>query len=205
MTDAFGGQAHDSQTRDFDVAHVRDGTTAQIIVSGEIDMASGQRLRDAVDELQHDRAIELVVLDFERVTFMDSTGLYIALDAHQRLGGRLRVVLSPPIARLLELTGLGGRLQLIAGQSDLTGWVEGVTDHEIDNAIVAMLSVRRAEYRTGHTMHPGITASDIATSTGQPLERVELRLAELESAGRVAGPTDASEEWTRTGTSSHRP
>lgn len=74
-----------------------------------------------------------------------------------------------------------------------------MVDHELDDAIVSMLAVRRAEYRAGFTMHRGFTASDIAVRTGQPLERVELRLVELESAGRVASPTGASDEWTRTG------
>ena len=58
---------------------------------------------DRLDRLRGD--VKALTIDLSELTFMDSTGLYIALDAHQRLGGRLRVVLSPPIARLLERAG----------------------------------------------------------------------------------------------------
>jgi anti-anti-sigma factor len=198
MAHTSGDQPNHAQNFESDVRPLREGKTAQIVVTGEIDLVTGQRLRDTVEQLESDRNVEVVVLDFEGVTFMDSTGLYTVLDAHQRLGPRLRIVLSPPVARLLDITGLGRRLTVIGSTAPVSGWRdEVVTDHELDNAIVAMLGVRRAEYRTGFTMHRGITAGDIASITGQPLERVELRLLDLESVGRVTSPTEASGEWAR--------
>jgi hypothetical protein len=76
------------------------------------------------------------------------------------------------------------------------GWVEVVTDHELDRAIIAALAVQRAEYRTVHSIHRGLTANELALSTGQSVERIEARLIELKLAGRLNAPTSESEEWT---------
>lgn len=101
----------DSQAQGFDIRHVRSGSTVRIVVAGELDIATAPRLRDAV-ELECDDA-ELVVLDFEHVAFVDSAGLHALIEVHERLNGRLRVILSPPVARLLDLVGVRDRLAVL--------------------------------------------------------------------------------------------
>ena len=54
--------------------------------------------------------MELVVVDLQQITFIDSAGLGVLVGAHRRMrerGGRLRIVRPPPLVeRAFELTGL---------------------------------------------------------------------------------------------------
>jgi anti-sigma B factor antagonist len=94
--------------------HVADGT-ARILVRGELDMETGPRLEEEV------RAAEaahpaVLVLDLRQVSFFDSTGLQLVLDADVRAReeGRRFVVLpgdGEPL-RVLQLAEVTDRLQL---------------------------------------------------------------------------------------------
>jgi anti-anti-sigma factor len=95
-----------------EVQHVRTDTTLRIVVSGDIDLAAAPLLRKEIKQTI-DRDVEIVVLDFQRVTFMDSTGLHALIDAHEQLDGRLRIMPSPPVARLIEITDLHDQLPVI--------------------------------------------------------------------------------------------
>jgi anti-sigma B factor antagonist len=91
------------------------GRRTVLEAAGEIDIATAPLLAGAVDEAIAAGAAE-VALDLTDVTFMDSTGLHLLCDAHQRLGllGRRLTVICPPggARRLLELTGLDAVFEL---------------------------------------------------------------------------------------------
>ena len=82
---------------------------AGLVATGEIDAHTSPALAAAIDEAGPD-----VVLDLSGVEFVDSSGLRVLIDAHQRLadaGGGLRLVaLSEPVRRLLEISGVTGYL-----------------------------------------------------------------------------------------------
>jgi anti-anti-sigma factor len=100
--------------RPFEVAVQRDDELATIMVSGELDLATVSRLSAAVAE--HDDA-GLLVLDLTAVTFIDSTGLRVLIEADRscaRSGSRLVVLAGDgPVRRLLGLCKLDGRLALV--------------------------------------------------------------------------------------------
>jgi anti-anti-sigma factor len=89
---------------------------ARIVVGGEIDLATGPALRDALaEQMGHGQA---VVLDLSGVTFIDSSGLAVLIEAVTAAkvdGWSLGVVsnLPPAVRRLLELTGLEAVLPLV--------------------------------------------------------------------------------------------
>jgi anti-sigma B factor antagonist len=66
---------------------------------------------------------ELVIVDLRALEFMDSTGLSIIVRAHQRFGGEgctLGLVRgSPQVQRLLDLTGVADRIELVAQPEEL--------------------------------------------------------------------------------------
>jgi anti-sigma B factor antagonist len=96
------------------IAVSRDGGTRVLVVSGELDMATAPHLRAALDAESERDAPTLV--DLASLDFIDMTGLRVLLDAATDAAakGQAFEVLnpSPAVSRLLELTGLGGRLSI---------------------------------------------------------------------------------------------
>ena len=92
----------------------RDGWSI-LSASGEIDVVSAPAIRTGVVNLVAQGSTDLV-LDFERVDFIDSFGLGVMVGALKRVnshGGRLRVVIGEPRVRgVLELTGIDRVLDL---------------------------------------------------------------------------------------------
>jgi anti-sigma B factor antagonist len=71
-----------------------DKNTTTIAVSGELDLASADRLRAAIRSAENGTT-RWIILDMEELTFMDSTVLNVLLEARQRAslnGDRLRFV-----------------------------------------------------------------------------------------------------------------
>lgn len=79
-----------------------------IYVRGEFDHETAGILRDAIDEeLTED--VDVLLLDFSELTYMDSGGLSLMFDTVQRFKepGWLGVVAANPgVSRLMEITGL---------------------------------------------------------------------------------------------------
>jgi anti-anti-sigma factor len=78
---------------------------------GELDIATASSLREAIEIAARDSSVTLRV-DLSGVTFIDSTGLRVMLDADERYGTRVEFVPSQAVERLLALTHLGERLQI---------------------------------------------------------------------------------------------
>ena len=86
-------------------------TMTGLAASGEIDAHTAPALALAIDAAGID-----VTLDLAGVEFVDSSGLRVLIDAHQRLeevGGGLRLTaLSEPVRRLLEISGVADYLHI---------------------------------------------------------------------------------------------
>jgi anti-sigma B factor antagonist len=81
---------------------------------GELDIATGERVREVLDGLQQSPPGRLVI-DLSQLSFLDSTGLalFVALDKRCRENGAptLEIRPGPPaVQRLFELIGAAGRL-----------------------------------------------------------------------------------------------
>ena len=76
-------------------------------LAGEIDMETAPEVQQTLDELiESDGLFEL---DLAAVTFIDSSGLHLLLDAANRLNGSdpLTLISVPPrVLRLMEIVGL---------------------------------------------------------------------------------------------------
>jgi len=100
---------------DFEVT--RRATSHGIVVAprGEIDLATVDDVRAEVDEARHER--DVVILDLRAVTFIDSAGVRLIVEAArdlQRQDGELFVVRGgPEITRVFELVGLEGRVRML--------------------------------------------------------------------------------------------
>lgn len=93
-----------------------------IVARGELDLVTAPLLRDALkrEELQ----APVTVLDLREVGFIDSSGLSVIVECHQRTklaGMRFAVAVGPEsqVRRLLVLAGLGETLELVAEPDDV--------------------------------------------------------------------------------------
>lgn len=86
-----------------------EGAWTVLDVAGEIDLFSAPQLKEQIAELIGNRSDHLLV-NLEKVSFMDSTGLGVLLGALKRVRehrGSLALVCPPgPVHRVLTLTGL---------------------------------------------------------------------------------------------------
>lgn len=90
---------------------IKSGDEADILLVGELDVATSNRLDGRLRTVP---AESTLLLDLAGITFIDSSALRVLIAHHQRLsdaGGRFAIVnASAPARRLLEIAGLDGRL-----------------------------------------------------------------------------------------------
>ena len=96
----------DSTERPFDITTRRDGDSVLVVLSGELDLATAGQLDAAIRDAE-ETDIDRIIVDMSAITFVDSTGLSVLLDAKRRSNGRLSVTPGDhdAVTRLLELTG----------------------------------------------------------------------------------------------------
>ncbi len=99
--------------RTFQVTAHRRGGDVIIVVRGEIDALAEPAFHDYVRE----RSGARVVFDLADLTFIDSAGLQVLLDAHRR-GPAAYCGLTPRVARLFDLLGLRTRLKVYDSVDD---------------------------------------------------------------------------------------
>ena len=87
------------------------GTTAQILLAGDLDLNTAAILGPAVQHLLADPQLSCVEIDVALVSFCDSSGLSALLAAQKLAGARgVRLYLiqvGPRLEMLLDVTGLG--------------------------------------------------------------------------------------------------
>ena len=111
---------------DLSVSSTEQGAVTVVHVAGEIDVYTAPLLREVLDKQVAAGRTNLVV-DLEKVTFMDSTGLHAVLrirqDAHE-LGRRFALIRGrDQVQRLFELTGLTESLTIVDSPGQLLeGW-----------------------------------------------------------------------------------
>jgi anti-sigma B factor antagonist len=91
-------------------------------LGGELDMANAPRLADAIENASMDTRA-MVVLDLQRLQFIDSTGLRAILSARARSqehGQGLAITPgSQQVQRLLSVTGVSEHLRVIAAPDEM--------------------------------------------------------------------------------------
>ena len=91
--------------------HVRQapGDCSVVDLSGEIDVYTSPKVKDAVGELI-DRGVYHLIINLEKVRYIDSTGLGVLIGGLKRVrehGGSVNLVCSnPQIRRIFDITGL---------------------------------------------------------------------------------------------------
>jgi anti-anti-sigma factor len=108
----------------FEVTIERHGTAVHLMLTGELDISTAQRLEDDLRRVEAERP-EQIVLDLHDLAFLDSTGLRLLITADARAredGRRLEIVRSNEmVRRVLRLTRLDERLNVVDDPGALRG------------------------------------------------------------------------------------
>ena len=92
------------------------GTTAEVVLSGELDIATYEEARARLEEAERSEP-ELLVVDLAGLRFVDSTGVRLILSADERArraGRRLALRLGDGLARrVFNALGLLDRFEVI--------------------------------------------------------------------------------------------
>jgi len=103
-----------ARSEQFSVEINPDRNRVVVSVHGELDMATVPRVRESIEELRRDNC-RSILLDLCDVAFMDAQGLQLLLALQRSAqGGAWEFALrdgSPPVARILEVTGLSEHFQ----------------------------------------------------------------------------------------------
>jgi anti-sigma B factor antagonist len=85
------------------------GRRTVLVLSGELDLVSAPRLRNAIASLRSE-ATDEVVVDLSDLTYIDSVGIGLLVASRRRLDAEGRSFSvrnpAPQVLRLLEITGL---------------------------------------------------------------------------------------------------
>jgi anti-sigma B factor antagonist len=81
-----------------------------IKIIGELDVSNAHRLRAILEGISDPSP--RVIIDMSELSFMDSSGLTVLLEATRRGASVVLRQPSPVVRRLVDVTGLGGVLQI---------------------------------------------------------------------------------------------
>ena len=105
-----------------------DAGVVRIALSGDLDVSTAPTVEERLMELE-DGGAERVILDLRGLGFIDSTGLSLLINADRRArrAGRRVTIVSGTGAprRILETTGLKGRLDIVEDEPSSADAAEG--------------------------------------------------------------------------------
>ena len=104
-----------AQSSNIDIDIVERDDAVVVVVEGEVDLYGAAQFEQSLARAQDSRA-PAIVLDLDRVSFMDSAGVYVLLRFSIGERSRGRLVLTPgsrQVQRLLEVTGVRRYLSFV--------------------------------------------------------------------------------------------
>jgi len=111
---------------DLDVEAIRENSANVIALRGEIDVYTAPLLRQKIVDLVDQGALNIVI-DMEKVDFLDSTGLGVLVEGLKRVktrGGNLTLVITQDkILKIFDITGLNKAFPIYGTREDA---VQGV-------------------------------------------------------------------------------
>ncbi len=86
------------------------GTTLVVKLDGEIDQSNATEIREKIDREISIHNMKNLVLDFDKVTFMDSSGIGMLIGRVKLIkarGGKILIIRTQPqVDKIIELAGL---------------------------------------------------------------------------------------------------
>jgi anti-sigma B factor antagonist len=109
---------------EFTLHFTADRGVPTLVVTGELDIATAADFRSGIDSVIEHSDGDLV-LDMRNVTYIDSSGLSVVLDAREQLDRKQRRLIigdpSDSVTTILEICGLAERIALSVDGSEPVG------------------------------------------------------------------------------------
>ena len=160
-----------------------------VAVEGDLDLWSAPALKRTLSELL-DSGPTRLVLDLNRVGFMDSTALGVMVAIHRRLSAQQRLAIAaagPAVLRVFELSGIDTLLQVFPNRDEALSYV---TEHD---QRVAERSTQPLTSDAALLLGIASTAMPFAQSTEDQAERWLRALRNHGEAGGVLASLGLSE------------
>ena len=92
------------------IRHERIGSTLVVKLDGELDHHAASEVKDKIDREINLNKINNLILDFNKVSFMDSSGIGVIAGRYKiirALGGKIMIIrANEQVDRILEISGL---------------------------------------------------------------------------------------------------
>jgi stage II sporulation protein AA (anti-sigma F factor antagonist) len=97
--------------------------TVVVRTEGELDMLVAERLRQEVDEILSQKGVKNLILNLEKVTFIDSSGLGVIIGRYKKVsstGGRMYIVgVQPQVEKILQFSGINRLISIYSNEQDI--------------------------------------------------------------------------------------
>ena len=97
--------------------------TLVVRVNGELDMVIADRMREEIDNKLEDKTVRNLILNLEKVTFIDSSGLGVIIGRYKRimaLQGRMFIVgARPQVEKVLQFSGVNRLVPLYRSEQEV--------------------------------------------------------------------------------------
>lgn len=98
-------------------------STLIVRVSGELDMLVADQLRKEIDQRLEASSITSLILNLEKVTFIDSSGLGVIIGRYKKVTagqGRMYIVgARPSVEKILMFSGINKLVPLFVSEQDI--------------------------------------------------------------------------------------
>jgi len=97
--------------------------TLVVKLTGEFDMLIAEKLRREIDSRLEDKHVNNLIINLEKVTFIDSSGLGVIIGRYKKITaqkGRMYIVgASPSIEKILVFSGINKLIPIYQSEQDI--------------------------------------------------------------------------------------
>ncbi len=97
--------------------------TLVVRIRGEMDMLIAEKIRQEIDEKLKDKNIKNLIINMEKVTFIDSSGLGVIIGRYKKVtasNGRMYIVgAQPPVEKILFFSGINKLVPMYKSEQDI--------------------------------------------------------------------------------------
>lgn len=97
--------------------------TVVVKLQGELDMLIAEKLRREIDSKLEDKHVNNLIINLEKVTFIDSSGLGVIIGRYKKIAsrkGRMYIVgASPSVEKILVFSGINKLIPIFKSEQDI--------------------------------------------------------------------------------------